>query len=985
MNKPPKNTPPKNRAFFWPARLLRWGLAEILCSLGNLAHRSMAIPLWGWSVHLNQHQEVAAMNRATALFECDDQSLGNHVAEDITWAAFETVLEQLKNPWNTSASDLYLSRTPGRLARRMATRALWGPAASKTEAPHDEQLKTILTRLAKGHFRRGLAEENLDRAERALETLGSLIGPKHLDVLWGRGELAWCRDEKNAALEHIRPPAEQGDFASPLDSLRWAERALAENWLQLTETCLAWGRRFLPEESKLWYLLGELAWRRGQAVEARVAWNRALALDPQDLATVLALEDSRGASVSANLEVQGPTDLPLGTSARFACLLSEDAKDWVLRVLPPAGRGVMPHAIEIPFDRTGHAEVEIFAHRPHRVRGEPWPLVFLALGPQGYSIVHHVLRVTDNRPGRLILSVTEDHEIHEERGHLGQTMLRRLLVDKSRFASQSNVPWTHMVETGSTLAMQDEASSRGDVSWRRLGAAVRKHLAEEVARGNDLQPHLHTFNDPAYSHFPYHLSQDGGEQGWQPHLRFLLTAAQRRGDWASVCPPPARASEGPGPNRLASVERAVAQLEAVGRLGSPDYRPILWRSGLLEYGDTTADRAWSSVALRRAGLLADSDQPKPVSARVDTVSAAFPADWEEPFTPCPGGPLLQLPIAANLEGDYLMGSRRLRRRALASLAATQSKEGLVRPGVHLFTLLTHDKFLNARRGREEFCLDRDYGDWPVVDLHLAAWQGAGAEIVTARQGVEAVLDDLTWQPLPRLLAETFVMGSQYEVRYDLHLLGKDIPVSEDFPHELLIPVPCSLREHLKSIRLCSSLLCPSLKNYTRGNATNIPKNTPRSIPRGIEPEMTADNTAFWLPWQGGELPTVCFVLEQRIGPELLRLDPAEEGCWTLEVAADEPFHRARLLLPWELGLPDEERLRWQVHHPEVLSESPSAPTHGPPVCHHLPAGLLLENVAFEADDLGRPTNLVLKLAVDAQSDPQKAAIQEPSPSLKVSG
>ena len=521
--------------------------------------------------------------------------------------------------------------------------------------------------------------------------------------------------------------------------------------------------------------------------------------------------------------------------------------------------------------------------------------------------------------------MTEDHEIHEERGTLSASMLRRLLVEKSAFAADLGVPWTHMVETGSVLAMPRAAEARGG-AWRDLGVAIRRHLAEQVAGGHDLQPHLHAFNDPAYGHFPYRLDASG----WRPSLRFLLTAAERRGDWASACPPPGhgrcparkpRPATGPtGPtsdvrpvrpvrqvrrptsdrsddaegwrctrastfataatdppdgtlDRLASVERAVAQLEEVGRLGSPDYRAVLWRSGLLEFGDSAADRAWSAVALRRAGLLADSDLPKPGSPRHRAVRSAFAADWERPFTPVAGGPLLQLPIVTNLEGDYLMGSRLLERRAAASAAALRRGDGTVRPGVHLFTLLTHDKFLNARRGRDEFRLEADYGDWPVVRRHLAAWQAAGATFVTAGEGVEAVVEDRAWRPVPRLGEETFVVarGAPQEVRYRLRLLGRGIPFGESSPHHVRVPIPCSLRSRVAEVR--------------------VDQDGP------LVPEVEDDGGGFWLRLTS-DRPIFCtFRLNEPVGPTLADVKPEGVG-YRLVLTSEAPFLNARVLVSW---------------------------------------------------------------------------------------
>ncbi len=781
---------------FLPTRLLAWGLAEILCLLGNLAPGGLAVRLWGWAVRLNPHQQVAATNRALALLERGDPGAGR---------AFETVLEQLENPRDTSASDLYLSRAAGNAARRIAARLLWGTSATPLHRQHDANLRQACVRLAADHFRRWLEAGDPPAASRCLAAWRSLAGDR-LEVRWASAELAW----RNGEPREVGALVEQGRFLSPIDTIRWAERSLDAGELDLARGSLGWARRFVPGIPRLWALLGSLAWRQGERREALASWERALALEPQDLETFFGrLEAERGEPVAevaagaVSLEIEVPEEIPLGGEAPLSCRLTDArGSGWTLVVLPPAGWGIVPRSPEIPFDDQGAAATVLDAHRPHRVRGEAWPLVLVALGPEGAVVQRRAVRVPDPEPGRVLVTVTEDHEIHEERGTLPPSMLRRLLVEKSAFAADLGVPWTHMVETGSVLAMPQAAEERGE-EWRDLGAAIRRHLAEQVAAGHDLQPHLHAFNDPAYGHFPYRLEA----AGWRPSLRFLLTAAERRGDWASACPPPSRQAAGDPPDgtfdRLASVERAVAQLEEVGRLGSPDYRAVLWRSGLLEYGDSAADRAWSAVALRRAGLLADSDLPKPGSPLHRAVRPAFAAGWEQPFTPHQaGGPLLQLPIVANVEGDYLMGRRLLARRAVASVGDLRRADGTVRPGVHLFTLLTHDKFFNARRGRDEFRLDPEYGDWPVVRHHLKAWKTAGATFVTAGCGVEAVVDDGAWRPVPRLGEETFLEpGAATRVRYRLRLLGRDIPVTESTPHHVLVPIPCSLRSRVTEVHV----------------------------------------------------------------------------------------------------------------------------------------------------------------------------------------
>lgn len=201
--------------------------------------------------------------------------------------------------------------------------------------------------------------------------------------------------------------------------------------------------------------------------------------------------------------------------------------------------------------------------------------------------------------------------------------------------------------------------------------------------------------------------------------------------------------------------------------------------------------------------------------------------------------MLQLPIAANLESDYLMGRQLLGHRARRSIAALR-RSGDVRPGVHLFTILTHGKFLNARRGDDEFRLDPDSGGWATARRHLAAWRRAGASFVTARQGVEAVIDDRSWNPVPLLSGASFRLARERrpEVTFRLEVLGRGIPVSEDFPQHLLVVVPCSLRRHLESVKI-------------EGNAA----------------ELEEGGTTFWLRRSSGEPLSVTFRLRRPYGRE----------------------------------------------------------------------------------------------------------------------
>ncbi len=937
---------PQEGPFFVLRHLPRWVLAEGVCQLANGLPARFAQPLWRLALWLNGNHEVAAINRAMSLAESN--ALG-------AWDAFERCLRQLENPHGISASDLYLSRWPGRLARQLVARWLWGPAgvARPLDAVHDGHdavLQGALKDLARRHVDLALSADLLQRARRAFEPWCSLAGdgpePGALAAVaparWLGLELAW-RDPLGPSSEDLQTLGElleQGALASPLDCLRWGQRCIDGDHWDLADACFGHARRLLPEEPGTWSGSAQVARAEGDPSTARRFWRRVLSRDPQDIEAwlserALAGEDAH-AEVPGTLRLDVPIRLTLGAETTLTAYLDgiDNPKDFVLHLLAPTGWGLEATPSSVSFDAQGRTETRLLARRPHRVLGEPWPLVALAVGPDGHLLARASVAVDDPHPGRLLLTVTEDHEIHEERGLFSPDLIERVLVDKSQAAADQGVPWTHMVEVGSVLAMTRAAAPRGD-AWRRLWTAVRRHLVDEVARGHDVQPHLHTFNDPAYGHFPYTLEDDG----WRPSLPFLLTEAQRRGDFSTVTPPPGVADDVAGiHDRLQAVEGAVAQLESVGRLGSSDYRALLWRSGLLEYGEGAADEAWSAVALRRAGLVAGSD----VLVSGETASStAFPCGWTQPGCQDVHGPLLQLPIVANLEGSYLQGTRRLRKLARRCLDAVRA-----RPGVHLFTLLTHDKFINARRGRDEFQHDPAYGDWPLIRHHLDAWQSWGAELVTATEGVQWALDDLSLHLQAVLREETFLTPpgttpsdttstkDPIAVRYRVQWLGPRHGVDEASPRQVWVPLPCSWRGRIDGIT---------------ARQGDHPLEVQGADRHGFWIEVTSLEDVFvqlaLAPAEGLAVPRL-----ESVGPLLKAAasgdaaEGSEGGARHFVWACDEPFRAARVLIPWGDALPEGA---WSCRPVGDTTDTSQAP-----ICHAEASGLLLTGLAFEDDDLG---------------------------------
>lgn len=857
------------KLLFFLGHLLLYSLAEAAYVLGNLLPGTLAIGSWRLALRWNRHHILAALNIALALAE------RNHPN---AWVAFLQAVQAVRNPWNTSGSDLFLTWVPERIMRRLLHRALWGRSVQSAvlNGAHDQLRQDALARLAEHHTRQALHQRQVDRARQALDVWTSVAG-NTLGNQWAAVEVALLVNDPHTAQGIAHPLVLDGKFISPLETLRWARHFLTADNKELAQHCLSWAQRWIPEVPDLWYLQGQLALSCGEKETALQYMSRAVALCPENLDAYLDwLTLKQGWATrpqlapTGRLDVSTASELTLQQTTPAVCYLYDVSGQWTLHVLPPNGWGIVAEPRSTPFDAQGKAEITLRALRPDHIRGQVWQVQFVAVGPSGYLINRVSVRVPDPRPGRLLVTITEDHEIQEERDIFTPGAMQSLLVTKSAFASSiSRVPWTHMVEVGSTLLMPAEAVHQDAMTWQEVWQSTRDHLADELEKGNDVQCHLHAFNDPQHARFPYRAVA----QGWQTAMKYLLTEPNLRGDWASVCPPPGNSPY----DRLYSAERTVTALESIGRLADPDYRPVLWRSGLLEYGESEADRAWSAVALRRAGLLADSDVAKPGSPVAGAVAPAFMANWLTPFVPDAGGSILQLPVVANLEGDYLMDSGLLRRRIKRTVSALRQPDGTLRPGTHLFTLLTHDKFINARASRDELRLDPQYGDWATIQQHIAGWQQQGATFVTARDGVKAVLDERVWSLQTRLVSETFIAGlsGEQHVRYRIELLGRHIPVSEDYPQHILVTVPPSIRPAVTD--LCA-----------------------HQDSRALTMEWHREAGYAWLVLTRAATPVYCeFVLNQPIGPTVQHIMRNDNNTWAIQFCAQHPFRRARVLLPWQ--------------------------------------------------------------------------------------
>ncbi len=744
---------------------------------------------------MNPYHVLAALNAAADLEDRNGLD---------SFEIFHQALGAMRNIEKISAPDLAVAWYPGEKVWLHVVKVLLGHVGSDVGLKaRDEATAKMIVELSQKYLTSAQKANRWDIAEEALATFES-IGGTNLECSWARIEIEWRRGSL-LWIDLLAQMCEQGSFLDPRDPIEWAERSQEIGELNLAEACLVWAKSWLPEYPKTWRVSAKTKKALGKMEEARRHLERALTLDPGDIHAFimwLCLKEDSGiglepsSEMSISLDISGDTGL--GSEFEVICFVKGASLEGRIYLIPPTGWGLVPLENNKGI-QSSEARFNVLAARPDRINKGPWLLQAIVVDQGCYAATTCEVNVNDPTPGNILVAVTEDHEFQEERGELLVDDLKALFLDKARLTASLGVPITRMVEVGSAIKTLRWAENTSlDSRWGDLQREVECELADEVIRGLDVQPHLHAFNDPEFDHFPYGVLSDRLVLS----DKFLNTSWNLRGDWASVSSPPERNLKSKT-DRLASAERTISEVERIGYLSDPDYAALVWRSGLLEFGEDPVSRLWSTVALLRAGLLADSDVLAPSEDSLFKKQASgFAASWNDPFQEGANGPILQLPIAQNLEGSYMSSARTLARR-VRQLIDNERDSGVIRPGVHVFTLLTHDKLINSRHGRDVDSLDARYGDWPVILDHIDTWKAEGARFATARESVLALASDLLFRPSALLRGLTYIVSPKglTGIKFMLCTTGAKPNTNSLHPIHLMAVIPPVFREFIDGVRV----------------------------------------------------------------------------------------------------------------------------------------------------------------------------------------
>jgi tetratricopeptide (TPR) repeat protein len=379
-------------------------------------------------------------------------------------------------------------------------------------------------------------------------------------------------------------------------------------------------------------LKAALCERLGRMTAARESLRRALFYDNMNTAAFLRLREGSGGREAQRLPAEPDGDVSITADReRFAAAVGDTVsvtvrvqsrkglQDFFLTVLEPYGGGLeaskrTQYAWRIEPGQPFSAAFRISCKRASAVNlGEPWRLNIVGTHGSGWASCAVEVDVRDTVDGEVFFVITDDHET-ALRGLLRAEDARTDLIEKTARVHDISEPlgirWTHLLDAGTALGLERWAAERS-APWAALHADLHAAYAQARERRHDLQLHLHLSAFPDSYFFCYRFDAKTQALSFDWDKRDSYFPGRQPDSWASVA-----SALGPGSSpdsRAGSLQAARRELqEMVARPSArfsaelSGYVPVLFRSGQWDFGRTPAEREVSFLALREAGLLADS-------------------------------------------------------------------------------------------------------------------------------------------------------------------------------------------------------------------------------------------------------------------------------------------------------------------------------------------------------------------------------------------
>jgi tetratricopeptide (TPR) repeat protein len=503
---------------------------------------------------------------------------------------------------------------------------------------------------------------------------------------------------------------------------------------------------------------------------------------------------------------------------------------YELGILEPYGFGVEGEILEKRLVRAENgkvhleAVVSVLARRSSKVNlDKPWVLkvVLANITRSRYTDVKFLFIVDEeiDKEGRIFLVITEDHEQTSDDLH-GKGIIHTPEFDPytievdligkgivaNRIATKYGIRWSHILDIGSSLLrLQWIYDGRFGEDWNKLWPKMIEYLKETHKAGNDLQLHIHGYNVPGNKEFRQYFDRERMRIRFKDNVVRVKNDKGTHGAWADNYFQLGQFDA--EDSRLGSICKGIRLLEETMHFADPSYRVIFFRAGEYEFGEGREEMTKSIIALRKAGILADSDAHWGNPFRKDfkffgkvgenAYYTKFDNIRDRSGSLLDIGILEIIPIPRKNLQDYVSPTDHWKHvKYNYDLCFTNGK---IKNEIFILMEMYHLSNANARRKWDN--LDERYGDWKQINEHFkkVSENCPKIEFATISEATKAYIDHYTPDLVALLANEKMV--SKNLLSYDIQFFGRDIEVNSTRPHYVSIKPPSYFVGRIKKMNL----------------------------------------------------------------------------------------------------------------------------------------------------------------------------------------
>ncbi len=457
------------------------------------------------------------------------------------------------------------------------------------------------------------------------------------------------------------------------------------------------------------------------------------------------------------------------------------------------------------FTATGKRSSSVNLNKPWVVRCVVFDKATLAFASKDIFV-----RVSDRKgaEGRIFFVITEDLEQIGGFPHGGRNPkkfritaadLHADLVSKVAFgdsiANENGIKWTHMVEFGSAL-LRPKLLSAGHYGgmWDNLFGAIARGYAQSLARGNDIQLHVHAYAVPGNRLNRQFFDTASGCILFAGNKEKVQDGSGKNGAWAYNYSSLGKTTD--WESRSGSVARGKMELESI--LGPYDsaYSTIAFRAGEYEFGDPGDETEKSVAALRWNNILCASDAyegdlftrsfhfydragKNVYFSKEDDIH--YPAD-----NLLDAGILQIIPVPEKDGQDYIEPVSNWRN--VEFNYGVCMDKGKIKNGIFILPEMYH--LINTNWKYDCNRLQRGYEDWGRMERQFLGIRKhcPKMECVTLSQAARAYLNRFSPDAYTVLREESCSLPDVKQ--FGIEINGDGIDISGKRPHYLVVSVPC---------------------------------------------------------------------------------------------------------------------------------------------------------------------------------------------------